>query len=105
MTSSISPWYNSFKSILIPRLVPGGNNRTMKHITSVPENSYMSDEAIYEWPEPFMKRNEAGSTSQESSVYMSLKEHREPDNDYQPLQSPEAVKYQNSSFIVAGKIM
>ena len=93
------------KSFWIPRLDPEGNNKTMRHITSVAENSYMSEDAIYEWPEPFMKRNEAGSTSQESSVYMSLKEHREPDNDYQPLQSPEAVKYQNSTFIVAGKIM
>jgi hypothetical protein len=56
--------------------------------------SYVNDDTVYETPDDVIEsieRNEAESkheitTEEETSAYISLTDHKEPENFYQPLQ-------------------
>jgi hypothetical protein len=57
--------------------------------------SYVNDDTVYETPDDVIEsieRNEAESkreisTEEETSAYISLTDHKEPENFYQPLQT------------------
>ena len=78
----------------------------MKTVKSAADDLCMDDDGAYESPDCVIKgigKNEAESqrdSEGEPSSYMSLKDNREPENVYQPLQHPNVhtVEYENPSF-------